>query len=131
VRREHLRGHAAILADQAEQEVLGPDVLVPELQCLAQRKLERLLGPRRERYVPGYRPRPSPDDRIHRRPEIVGTDAESGNRLYRETVAFRQDAEQDVLGADVIVVARPGLVLRVHDNPSRPVGKPFKHPVTT
>jgi hypothetical protein len=127
VRLEHLRRDAAILADQAEQEVLGPDVLVPELQCLAQRELERLLGSRRERYVPGCRPRPAPDDRIHRRPDIVRADAERGNRLRRETIVFRQEAEQDVLGPDVIVVARPGLVLRVHDNPPRTVGKPLKH----
>jgi hypothetical protein len=35
VRREHLGGHAATLADEPEQEVLGPEKLVPELQCLA------------------------------------------------------------------------------------------------
>jgi hypothetical protein len=78
--------------------------------------------------MPGCRPRPAPDDRIHRGPEIVGIDIESGNRPHRETVVFLHKGEQDVLGPDVVVVARPGFVLRVDDNPPRPVGKPFKHP---
>ena len=45
---EHLGGDALALADQAEQDVLGADVVVAELQRLAQRQLEHLLGPRGE-----------------------------------------------------------------------------------
>ena len=48
---QHLGGDALALADQAEQDVLGADVVVAELQRLAQRQLEDLLGPRRERDV--------------------------------------------------------------------------------
>ncbi len=42
---QHLRGHALTLADQAEQDVLGPDVGVVELQRFAQAQLQDLLGP--------------------------------------------------------------------------------------
>ncbi len=42
-------GDALVLADQAEQDVLGADVVVAEAQSLAQRELENLLGARRER----------------------------------------------------------------------------------
>ena len=45
---EHLGGHALALADEAEEDVLGADVVVAELQRLAQRQLEHLLGARRE-----------------------------------------------------------------------------------
>ena len=45
---QHLRGDALALADQAEQDVLGADVVVAELQRLAQRQLEHLLGARGE-----------------------------------------------------------------------------------
>ena len=41
---EHLRGDAFALPDEREQDVLGPDVVVTELQRFAQRQLERLLG---------------------------------------------------------------------------------------
>ena len=34
--RQNLRGDALALAEQAEQDVLGTDVVVLELQCLAQ-----------------------------------------------------------------------------------------------
>ena len=52
---QHLGGHALTLTDQAEQDVLGADVVVAELQRLAQRQLEHLLRARRERDVPGRR----------------------------------------------------------------------------
>ena len=37
---QHLGGHAVALADEAEQDVLGADVVVAELQRLAQRELQ-------------------------------------------------------------------------------------------
>ena len=52
---EHLGGDALALADETEQDVLGADVVVAELERLAQRQLEHLLRPRRERDVPRRR----------------------------------------------------------------------------
>ena len=46
---QDLGGHALALAHQSEQHVLGADVAVAELQRLAQRQLEDLLGPGGER----------------------------------------------------------------------------------
>src|SRR6266496_3188578 len=37
------------------------------------------------------------------------------------------EAEQDVLGADVVVVEHPGLFLSQDDNPTRAVGEPLEH----
>jgi hypothetical protein len=48
---QHLCGDALALADEAEQDVLGADVVVAQLQRLAQRQLEHLLGARGERDV--------------------------------------------------------------------------------
>ena len=45
---EHLGGDALALADEAEEDVLGADVVVAELQRLAERQLEDLLGARGE-----------------------------------------------------------------------------------
>ena len=44
-----LRRHALALADQAEQQVLGADVVVAERAGLLDRQLEHALGARRER----------------------------------------------------------------------------------
>ena len=52
---QHLGSDALALTDEAEQDVLGTDVVVTELQCLAQRKLEHLLGTRRERDMARWR----------------------------------------------------------------------------
>src|SRR5262249_16784234 len=43
------RRDALVLADEPEQDVLGADVVVSERQRLAERQLEHLLRPRRER----------------------------------------------------------------------------------
>ena len=48
---QHLGGHALALTDEAEQQELGADVLVPHLQALPQGELEHLLGARGERDV--------------------------------------------------------------------------------
>ena len=50
--REDLCSPSLAFAEQAEQDVLGADVVVLELQRLAQRQLEHLLRPRGERDVP-------------------------------------------------------------------------------
>ena len=50
-RAKDLGGHPVDRTQQGEQDVLGADVVVPQLQRLAQRQLERLLGLRRERDV--------------------------------------------------------------------------------
>ena len=41
---QDLRSHALALADQPQQDVLRADVVMPELQRLAQRELQDLLG---------------------------------------------------------------------------------------
>jgi len=35
--------------------------------------------------------------------------------------------QEDVLGADVVVVEHPGLFLRQDDHPAGSVGEPFEH----
>jgi len=44
---------AFVLAHEAEQNVLGADVVVAEREGLTQRKLQNLLGPRRKRDLAG------------------------------------------------------------------------------
>src|SRR5512132_404867 len=53
--RQDPRRRARVVPHQTEQQVLGPDRSVPEMDRLAERELERLLRPRREGDVP--RPR--------------------------------------------------------------------------
>ena len=62
---EHLGCDALALADEAEQDVLGADVVVAELQRLAQAQLEHLLRTRREGDVTGRLLLALADDVLH------------------------------------------------------------------
>ena len=46
-----------------------------------------------------------------------------------EALLLAEQAEQDVLGADVVVLEGARLVLREHDDLAGALGEPFEHPV--
>ena len=124
---EHLGGNALTLADEAEQDVLGADVVVAELQRLAQRQLEHLLGTRGERDVPARRLLALADDLFDLLAHGVEGDPERLERLRGDSFALVDQTEQDVLGADVVVVEHPGLFLGQDDDATRTVGEPLEH----
>ena len=124
---EDLRGDALALADQAEQDVLGADVVVTELQRLAQRQLEDLLGARGEGDVARRRLLALADDLLDLGADGLERDAQALQRLRRDALALVDEAEQDVLGADVVVAEHAGFFLGQHDHPSRTVCEPLEH----
>ena len=107
--------------------MLGADVVVAELQRLAQAELEDLLRPRREGDVAGRGLLPLADDLLHLLADGLQRDAEALQSLGGDAFTLVDEAEQDVLGADVVVVEHARLFLREHDHPTGPVGEPFKH----
>ena len=123
---QHLRGHAFTLADQAEQHVLGPDVVVAELQSLPQGKLQDLLGPWGERRRPGGGRPGRPDRLLHLFTHSFQTDAQRFQRLGCHALTLVDEAEQDVLGPDEVVVQQARFFLGQHQHSSGSVGKAFK-----
>ena len=123
---EHLGGDALALADQAEEDVLGADVVVAELQRLAEAQLEDLLGAGRERDVPGRRGAALADDLLDLRAHGLERDAERLERLGGDALTLVDQPEQDVLGADVAVVEEASLLLGQDDDSAGPVGEPFE-----
>ncbi len=124
---EHLGGDTLALADQAEQDVLGADVGVAELQRLAQGQLEHLLGPGREGDVPARRLLALADDLLDLGAHRLERDVEALERLRGDALTLVDEPEQDVLGADVVVGEHAGLFLGQHDHPSGTVGEPLEH----
>ena len=124
---EHLGGDALALADQAEQDVLGADVVVTELQRLPQRQLQDLLGARSEGDVPGRSLLALAGDPPDVLADRLQADPQRLQRPGGDAVALADQAEQDVLGADVVVAEHPGLFLSQDRNPPRPVGEPLEH----
>ena len=123
---EHLGGDALALADEAEEDVLGADVVVAELQRLAQRELEDLLRRGRERDVTRRRRAALADDLLDLAAHGLERDAERLERLGGDALALVDQPEQDVLGADVVVVEQARFLLRQDDHPAGPVGEAFE-----
>src|SRR5439155_5905491 len=128
---EHLRGDALAFADQPEEDVLGADVVVAELQRFAQAQLQDLLGAGCERDVAGRGRATVTDDLLHLGAYGLERDAERLERLGRDALTLVDETEQDVLGADVVVVEQPRLFLRQHDHSSGSIGETFEHLSTT
>jgi hypothetical protein len=126
---EDLGGDALALADEPEQDVLGADVVVAELQRLAQAQLEDLLGARREGDVAAGGLLALADDLLHLLAHGVQGDAEGLHRLGGDALPLVDQAEEDVLGPDVVVVEHPGLFLSQDDDAAGAVGEPLEHAV--
>ena len=121
------RGDALVLAHEAEQDVLGADVVVAERERFAQRELEHLLRARRERDLSGRDLVALADDPRDLRANLLDRDVEGLEHPRRETLFLAKQPEQDVLGADVVVLQRPGLVLCEDDDLASPFSEAFEH----
>ena len=113
---EDARGDALVLAHEAEQDVLGADVVVPERERLAQGQLEHLLGARRERDLAGGDLFTGADDAHDLGAHTLDGDVEALEDAGRKALLLAQQAEQDVLGPDVVVLQRPRLLLGEDDH---------------
>ena len=67
------------------------------------------------------------DDLFDLAPHRFEADAERLEGLGRNALAFVDEAEQNVFGADVAVVEQPRFFLGEHNDSSCPVGKSFEH----
>ena len=121
------RGDALVLAHEPEQDVLGADVVVAERERLAQRQLEHLLRARRERDLARRDLVALADDPRDLRAHLLDGDVERLEDARRETLLLAQQPEQDVLGADVVVLQRASLVLGEDDDLACSLGEAFEH----
>ena len=109
-------GHALVLAHEPEQDVLGADVVVAERERLAERELEHLLRARGERDLAGRDLVALADDARDLRAHFLDRDVQALEHAGGKTFLLTEQAEQDVLGADVVVLEGAGLVLRENDD---------------
>src|SRR6266545_2998877 len=63
----------------------------------------------------------------HSLADAGGVGAELHQHLGGDALALADQTEQQVLGAEVVVVAQPGFVLGKHNDPSSPVGEGSGH----
>jgi hypothetical protein len=81
----------------------------------------------REGDVAGRRLLPLADDLLDLLAHGVERDAERLQGLGRDALTLVDQPEQDVLGADVVVVEHPGLFLGQDDDAAGAVGEPLEH----
>ena len=124
---EDLGGHTLALLEEAEQQMLRANVVVAQLEGLTQAQLEDALRARREGNVTLNRLLALADDLNDRGAHGLALDAHRLQGLRRDALALRDQAEQQVLRADVIVLKTAGLVLREHDDTACAIGKAFEH----
>ena len=67
------------------------------------------------------------DDRLDVAADTTQPDAEVAQRSPGRAVRLAQEAEEDVLGADVPMVQPAGLLLREDDGGAGRGGEPFEH----
>src|SRR5690606_27462191 len=94
-----------------------------QLQRLAERQLQHLLGARGEGDVPARRLLPLTDDLGDLGADAVERDPERLQSLGRYALTLVDEAEQDVLRADVVVVQHPRLFLGEDDDPTGAIRK--------
>jgi hypothetical protein len=96
--------------------VLGADVVVAKRQRLAKGQLEDLLGAWGERDLPGGDLLAGPDDTDHLGAHTLDGDVKALEDAGRKALLLAQQPEQDVLGADVVVLERSRFLLREDDH---------------
>src|SRR5262245_7209337 len=101
------RSNTFVLAHEAEQDVLGADVVVTEAERFAQRELQHLLRARREWNLTGRDLVALADDACNLCAHFLDGDVERLEDARRKTLLFPKEPEQDVLSADVVVLERP------------------------
>ncbi len=106
--------------------MLGADVVVAKRERLAQRQLEHLLGARRERDLAGGDLLARADDADDLRAHPFDGDVEGLENPRGEALLLAQQAEQDVLGADVIVLEGARLLLGQDDYLASSLGESLK-----
>jgi hypothetical protein len=107
--------------------VLGADVVVPERERLAEGQLEDLLRPRRERDLPGGDLLARPDDADDLGADLLHGDLEALEHARGQALLLAKEAQQDVLGSDVVVLEGARLFLRQDDHLAGALCEPLEH----
>ena len=119
--------NALAFADKTEQQELSTDVLVSHLQPLAQGKLKNLLCTWSKRNVAVVRLGSVSNNCFYLTTDVLERDSHGLQCLGSNTLTFLDEAEQDVLGTNVIVVEHPRFFLRQNYDATSTVRKPLEH----
>ena len=110
-RLEDTGGDPLALADEAEEQVLRADVVVSEAASLVDRQLDDPLRARGEPDLADDGAVTTADDELDGRPDLGQLDVHVLEDARRHTLALADEAQEQMLRADVVVVEPLRLVL--------------------
>ena len=126
---QYLRGNAFLLAEQTQQQMLGTDVVVIEVASLFHRVLNDFLGTRCLRQ---FAHRDHVRSRLHDFLDFVANASQVDIEVFQHVCgnarAFFHQAQQHVLGADVLVIETLSFLIRELHNLAGSVGESLVHP---
>ena len=118
--------HAFALTHEADEQVLGSNVVMVQPAGFIDRQLDDFLRARREADLTRSGPLAPPDDELHGRTYLVQLDTKVGEHLSGNPIGLSYKAKQDVLGAYVVVIEPLGLFLSQRQYPPGPFREFFK-----
>src|SRR6185436_16002540 len=122
-------GNRALLAQDAEQEVFGADVVVQEPVGFVGRELQDTLGLGAERNLDAGRDLLAEDRApFDFLPDVLERQVRAGEDATGQALPLADEAQQQVLGFDRNASELAGLVPGEEENSSCPFGVPFEHP---
>ena len=124
---EHPSGHALALANKAEQQVFGADVVVAELAGFLQGELKHPLGPGGEGDLHRHETGAPADDLLNLDPSVLQVDSHRLENLGGHAGALTDQPEQDLLRSHEVMTQPSGLLLGQHDHLDGLLGKPLEH----
>ena len=124
---ENLGGNSFAFANESEQDVLGADVVMTQLQCFTQRQFENFFGTRCERNMTRWRRSTLANNFFNLSAYCFERNTQSFQSLRSHSFTFVNESEQDVLCADIAVIQQSGFFLGQHNNTTGPICEAFKH----
>ena len=122
-RLEDTRGDPLAFADEAEEQVLRADVVVAEAARLVDRQLDDALRARREPDLADDRAVPAADDELDGGADLGELDVHVLEHAGGDTFALAHEPEEEVLGADVVVVEPLRFVLGKRQDLARAISE--------
>ena len=120
---QNARGHPFPFPQQANEQMLGADVGMVHPPGLVNRQLHHLLGAWRQPDFALGRPFSPPDDELHGRAHLGQVNAQPVQDSSGHALGLPHQPQQNMLGADVVVVEPLRFVLGEGQNPPRPFRK--------
>jgi hypothetical protein len=123
---QNIHRHALTFPHQAEQQVFGANVVMPQLAGLIHGQLNHALGTGGKRRLGIDPPASLTDSPLNGDPHLLCADIQALQHAQGDAPLFRHQAQQDMLGANVAVIQAPGLLLRCRQHAPGTFGETIK-----